>query len=77
MRKANQMKKSRYFPCGTGRREFVWEMGAGFAGLALSNLLATDGFFQNVASASEDASLASPLAPKPPHFPTRAKACIF
>jgi hypothetical protein len=71
------MKKSRYFPCGTGRREFVWEMGAGFAGLALSNLLATDGFFQRVANASEAASLASPLAPKPPHFPTKAKACIF
>ena len=26
---------ARYFPCGNTRREFVWEMGAGFAGLAL------------------------------------------
>ena len=35
----------RLFPCGQSRREFVWEMGAGFAGVALSSLLGADGFF--------------------------------
>lgn len=68
---------SRYFPCGIGRREFVWEMGAGFAGLALSSLLAADGSFQRVANAAEAASSASPLAPRPPHFAGKAKSCIF
>ena len=27
---------SRLYPCGQTRREFVWEMGAGFSGLALN-----------------------------------------
>src|SRR3954451_17005182 len=62
----------RLFPCGQTRREFVWEMGGGFAGLALTSLLATDGFFARHAAAAE-----GPLAPKKPHFPTTARACIF
>ena len=28
------------FPCGLMRREFVWQMGAGFAGLGLAGVLA-------------------------------------
>ena len=39
------------FPCGQTRREFVWEMGAGFTGLALASLLSADGFFARHASA--------------------------
>ena len=35
----------RLFPCGQTRREFVWQMGGGFAGVALSALLGADGFF--------------------------------
>ena len=32
--------------CCTGpRREFLWQIGAGFAGLALTSLLDQDGFF--------------------------------
>ena len=58
---------NRFFPCGQTRREFVWQMGGGFAGLALSSLLANDGF----------AFGKGPLAPKKPHFTTKAKACIF
>ena len=65
------------FPCGLGRREFVWQMGAGFAGLALTSLLAGDGFFQRIGFAAENTGAAGPLTSKPPHFPTRAKACIF
>ena len=32
-------RRRRRFPCGETRREFVWQMGAGFAGVALSGLL--------------------------------------
>ena len=64
----------RLFPCGRTRREFVWEMGGGVAGLALSGLLAADGFFARHAKAGEGGG---PLAPKKPHFATKAKACIF
>ncbi|MEW4529198.1 DUF1501 domain-containing protein [Maioricimonas sp. JC845] len=69
------MSRSSLYPCGQTRREFVWQMGGGFAGLALTSLLDQDGFFDRHARA--DASPASPLAPKPQHFPTRAKSCIF
>jgi hypothetical protein len=60
--------------CTGTRREFLWEMGAGFAGLALTALLENDGFFTR-ASASEPYT--NPLAPRPPHLPARAKHCIF
>ncbi|MFM8274404.1 MAG: DUF1501 domain-containing protein [Gemmata sp.] len=53
------------FPCRLIRREFLWEMGGGFAGVALAGLLA------------RDAGAESPLAAKKPHFPGKAKACIF
>ena len=58
-------------PCGRSRREFLWQVGGGFAGLALIDLLGRDGFF-----ARADAPL-SPLAAKKPHFPTKAKHAIF
>jgi len=67
------MTDHRLFPCGKTRREFVWEMGAGFAGVALAGLLSGEGFFSRTASA---ASL-NPLAARPPLLPTRAKSCIF
>ncbi|MEO2091469.1 MAG: DUF1501 domain-containing protein [Gemmataceae bacterium] len=56
----------RLFPCNLTRRELLWEMGGGFAGVALAGLMA--------AEATADAG---PLAPKKPHFPTKAKSCIF
>jgi Protein of unknown function (DUF1501) len=65
------------FPCGQTRREFVWEMGAGFAGLALTSLLSADGFFSRNLSAAETRVATGPLAAKPPHFPTKAKSVIF
>ncbi len=67
-------KLAKLFPCGHTRREFVWEMGAGFAGLALASLLEADGFFERFASA---APVANPLAPKGQHFARPARACIF
>ena len=63
-------------PCGFTRREFLWQVGAGFAGLGLIDLLARDGFFTSAAQAAPPA-IHYPLAPKPPHLVTRAKHCIF
>src|SRR3954447_6250020 len=61
--------------CTGSRREFLWQMGAGFAGLALTAMLDGDGFFaRNAIGASPDLN---PLAPRPPHFPAKAKSCIF
>ena len=45
------------------RRELLIESGRGFGALALAGML-------------EAASPNNPLAPKPPHFPARAKAVI-
>ncbi len=65
-------------PCGRTRREFLWQAGGGFVGTALTYLLAQDGFFGGVARAAEKlADVPSPLAPKPPHFPAKAKSVIF
>jgi hypothetical protein len=68
-----------FFPCGKTRREFVWQMGAGFTGVAFTSLLASDGFFASRSCAANAASTApaNPLASRPPHFATTAKACIF
>ena len=51
-------------PCGRTRREFLWQAGGGFAGLALIDLLSRE-------------AAASPLAPKVPHFAAKAKHCVF
>ena len=67
----------RIFPCGQTRREFLWEMGAGFSGMAMAAQLATDGFFSRHGVAAERPAAAGPLAPKPPQHPTRVKSCIF
>src|SRR5437868_7949744 len=67
-------------PCGRTRREFLWEVGGGFAGLALLDLLARDGFFAGSAGAAEPQKpVAAPylLAPKKPHFPAKAKHAVF
>ena len=71
------MRRKSSFPCGQTRREFVWQMGNGFAGIALSSLLCGDGFFSRHLHASKTTALRNPLAPKPPHRKPRAKACIF
>src|SRR5262245_20045857 len=57
-------------PCGRSRREFLWQVGGGFAGLALLDLLARDGVF-----AREQVPIRS--GAKPPHFLARAKHAIF
>jgi hypothetical protein len=62
--------------CGRTRREFLWETGCGFTGTALAGLLSADGFFGAARAAGQDAHV-NPLAPRRPHFPPKARACIF
>ena len=65
-------------PCRSARRRFLWELGAGFGGLALTDLLRKDGFFAPAAAAGEaESSLVPPLAERAPHFAPRAKLVIF
>jgi hypothetical protein len=66
--------------CGRTRREFLWETGAGFTGVALTALLDRDGFFGSSAfagTASSKHSLDKPLSPLPPPLAAKAKRCIF
>ena len=62
------------FPCGQTRREFVWEMGAGFSGLALTSLLGADSFFAKRAHGQVPEN---PLAPRRSSYFGKAKSCIF
>jgi hypothetical protein len=61
----------------------LWEVGGGFAGLALIDLLSRDGFFSRASAANAaespavDTRAVNPLAPKPPHFSPRAKRAVF
>lgn len=64
------------FPCGRTRREFVWQMGAGFTGVALAALLEQSGFRSSQVNAADNALL-NPLAAKPPQINTRVKSCVF
>ena len=51
--------------CGRTRREFMWEAGAGFTGVALTALLSEDGFFGRAAAQSPGPqATANPLAPR-------------
>jgi hypothetical protein len=66
--------------CGRTRREFLWEAGAGFTGVALTALLSRDGFFGRASAngpAANPQAGGNPLAPRPPHFAPRAKSVIF
>jgi hypothetical protein len=60
--------------CNRTRREFLWESGAKFGAAALTGMLAGEGFFNSACAASE---FASPLAPKQPTLPAKAKSVIF
>ena len=63
--------------CGqVRRREFLHTVGGGFPALALSGMLAKDGFF-NKAQAAQGEKLDNPLAPRPSMYPARAKHVIF
>ena len=61
--------------CGRTRREFLWQAGGGFTGLALTGMLARDGFAFD--AGKTPSKFVNPMAPKPPMFPGKAKAVIF
>ena len=61
----------------THRREFLKDIGGGFASLGLTGMLAQDGFFANKAMAASASSYVNPLAPKNSAFPGKAKSVIF
>ena len=63
--------------CRRTRREFLWEAGAGFTGLAMTGMLSADGFFSEAVAAELTEKAANPLAPKKPHFEPKAKSVIF
>jgi len=63
--------------CGRTRRQFIWEVGAGFSGVALAGML-DNSFYANQAFAADGkTAFKNPLAPKAPHFSAKAKAVIF
>jgi hypothetical protein len=55
--------------CAGTRREFLWQSGAGFAGVALAALLEGDGFFARAAE--------TVVAPKLQARRSKVKSCIF
>lgn len=69
------------------RRDFLTSFTRGAGGLALASLLAQDGVLGQSPASDESSNrpfgdgsrdrLADPLAVRPPHFPARAKSCIF
>ncbi len=60
--------------CGRiNRREAIRDIGGGFTSLALTGMLARDGFFPGAAQAASS----NPLAPKPAMLPGKAKSVIF
>ena len=63
--------------CHRTRREFLWEAGAKFTGVALTALLSADGFFAANALGATAVKSANPSTPKPAPFSTKAKSIIF
>ena len=63
--------------CGRTRREFLWQTGGGFTGLALTALLGQEGFLAKQAKAADGLSAFNPLAATPATRVARAKSVIF
>jgi Protein of unknown function (DUF1501) len=63
--------------CGRTRREFIWQTGCGFTGVALAGMLGNDFFRSQARAADGKTAFANPLAPKKPHKPARARSVIF
>ncbi|MEX2141079.1 MAG: DUF1501 domain-containing protein [Pirellulales bacterium] len=74
----NFIPKPRDCFCRRTRREFLWQAGGAFTSVALAGLLSADGFLHSQAVAADGVTpYKNPLAPKPPHFPAKAKSVIF
>ena len=63
--------------CGrVDRREFLRDIGGGFTSVALTGMLAKEGFFNKAHGATLD-SYANPLAPQESMIAPKAKSVIF
>lgn len=62
--------------CGRTRREFLWQAGAGFSGVALAGLLEST-FFAPAVQAADETAWKNPVSAKPSHFAGPAKSVIF
>ncbi|HSH93860.1 MAG TPA: DUF1501 domain-containing protein [Roseimicrobium sp.] len=60
------------------RRDFLWNVGGGLGGVALTALLAEQSLLaaDNSTLQTPDSALQNPLSPKPGHHPAKAKAVI-
>jgi len=63
--------------CRRTRREFLWEAGAGFTGLALAGLMARDGVLPRIQASPTPGGFVNPLTPRQPMRTARAKSVIF
>ena len=73
MPQANGKKYPQNF-CGRTRRQFLWEAGGGFAGVAMAGMLGDDGFLDRQTRAADGVSkYVNPLAPRKPHFPVHVR----
>ena len=64
--------------CGRTRREFLWEAGGAFTSVALTSMLAADGFLDGKAHAADGVTaLVNPLAARPSLVAPKAKSVIF
>jgi Protein of unknown function (DUF1501) len=64
-----------HLPIANSRREFLFQAGGGFGAIALSWLLARDGYAADSQGATR--ASANPLTAKSGHFPGKANAIIF
>lgn len=62
--------------CGRTRREFIWQAGGGFTGVALAGLLGQD-FLAAQEKQANGQDWVNPLAAKAAHFAPKAKSVIF
>jgi len=58
----------------SNRRDFLKNAGAGFGLLSLADLLDTQGL---LAAEAESSRTLAPMAPRPSHYPARAKSIIW
>ncbi|GDX40304.1 hypothetical protein LBMAG21_05960 [Armatimonadota bacterium] len=63
--------------CGNTRRQFLWDMSAGFVGVGLAGLLEESFFAQQAYAADGVTKFKNPLSPKPQMLPGKAKSVIF
>ena len=64
-------------PLNPSRRDFLRRAGSGAGLLALATLLESQGSLASRSFADEDAHALNPMAPRPGHFPAKARSVIW